>query len=74
MFGRVKLWVSVLHDPNFDAVDSLMVEEALYVLVVFNEHRRDVLSAVKMFMVIMTFDGVLRGMPVAAVLENNFLL
>jgi len=68
MFGRVELWVSVLHVPNFDAVDSLMVEEALYVLVVFNEHRRDVLSAVEMFMVIMTFDGVLQGMPVAAVL------
>jgi len=55
MFGRVKLWVSVLHDPNFDAVDSLMVEEALYVLVVCNEHRRDVLSAVKVVMVRMTF-------------------
>jgi len=36
-------------------------------------HLGGVLAAIEMFMVIMTFDGVLRGLPIAAVLGNNFL-
>jgi len=53
----------MLQVPNFDAINSVTVGEALWVLVVCVGHHGDALSAVKMFMVIMTFDRVLWGMP-----------
>jgi len=44
-------------------------------LFLFIEHLGGEVAAVKMFMVIMTFDGVLWGLPVAAVLEKfKFLI
>jgi len=42
------------------------------VLVVHSGHCWEMLVAIKMFMVIMTFDGVLKGVPIAAVLGKNF--
>jgi len=56
----------------FDTVDSVTGRESLWVLVVCIEHRWEMLASIKMFMVIMTFDCILQGIPVAAVLGNNF--
>jgi len=57
----------------FNTVDSVVVEETWQVLVVHVGHCWEILAAVKMFMVIMTFQWVLWGLPIAAVLEINFL-
>jgi len=67
--------MSVVHRvPDFDPVDSVRrVGEALWMLFLFVVHLGGVLMAVKMFLVLMTFDGVLRGSPVATVLVYNFL-
>ena len=58
--------------PSFEAIDSLRDLDVFVVQIMLGWHRGGSLSAVKDVMVTMTFDGSLRGLPVAAVLENNF--
>jgi len=67
-----ELLLSLPQLAAFDTIDSGAVVESLWVLVVCMRHRWEMGAAVKMFIVIMTFDGVLRGIPVAAVLVGNF--
>ena len=56
----------------FDTVHSVKVGGSLWVLVVCVGHCGEMVVAVKMFMVIMTFDRVLWGIPIATVLGDNF--
>jgi len=71
--GLEKLVMPVHRCANFDAFDSDRGGEALEMVVVCGERHGGVVAAVEVVMVIMTFDGFLRGLPVAAVPENNFL-
>jgi len=56
----------------FDTVDSVKVGGSLWVLVVCFGHHGEMAVAIKMFMVIMTFDGVLWGMPILQYWERIF--
>jgi len=70
---REELLLSLLQLVAFDTINSVTVLESLWVLVVCMRHHWEMVVAIKMFMVIMTFDGVLWGIPIAAVLVDNFL-
>jgi len=50
-----ELVLSLSRLSAFDTVDSAAVVESLWVLVVCVRHRWDMVAAVEMFMVIMTF-------------------
>jgi len=62
-----ELLLSLLQLAAFDTINSVAVVESFWVLVVCMRHRWEMVAAVKMFMVIMTFDRVLWGSPVATV-------
>jgi len=52
---REELWLLWPHLVAFDTIDSVTVVEAWLVLVVCIRHHWEMVVAVKMFMVIMTF-------------------
>jgi len=64
---------SLLRLSAFEACGSCREKEMIEVFVVVSWHHMVVLLAVKLVMVLMTFDRSLRGLPIAAVLENNVL-
>ncbi len=69
----LELASSMLHKLAFNTFNFCVVGEAFCMVFVCIKHHWEVMVAVEMFIVIMTFDGVLWGMPIATVLENYFL-
>jgi len=67
--GGVELLISEYRMPLFDTIDFDGVNEAFTMVVVGSGQRVEVLAAGEVSMVFMASGGVLRGLPVAAVLE-----
>jgi len=72
--GLRELCGLVLHTLNFEAFNTGRVREELEVVSGKGRHQEVVQSTVEVAMVIMAPAALLRGMPIATVLENLFFV
>jgi len=63
MMGVFERLVSMLQVSAVNTVSSVTCRESLWVLIVHSGHCWEMLAAIEIFMVIITFNGVLWGIP-----------